>query len=222
MRVVSFDLDGTLVDYSFVEAVWFEGVPTLLSNARGIPFDEALKLVNEEYDKVGPNRLEWYDLGYWLAKFGLREEPNRLLHRFKDRLRLYPDTLPTLHRLREAGFTLIIITSATRDFIDITLKHTNLASLITRVFSTTSDFGKAGKDEGVYLSVLAELNLRPSELYHVGDSRVFDFEVPRRVGVEAYLLDRSGKERSEFVVGSLEEFASKIILSSRHRYTLLP
>jgi len=211
LRVVSFDLDGTLVDYSFVEAVWFEGVPKLLSNARGISFEEALKLVNEEYDKVGPNRLEWYDLGYWLTKFGLREEPNRLLHRFKDRLRLYPDTLPTLNKLREANFTLIIITTATRDFIDITLTYTNLAPLITRVFSTTSDFGKAGKDEEVYLSVLAELNLQPSDLYHIGDSRLFDFEIPRRVGVEAYLLDRSGKERGEFIVKSLEEFALKII-----------
>jgi FMN phosphatase YigB (HAD superfamily) len=210
LRVVSFDLDGTLVDYSFVDAVWFEGVPTLLANARGISFDEALKLVNEEYDKVGPSRLEWYDLGYWLTKFGLSEEPNRLLHRFKDRLKLYPDTLPALNKLRRAGFTLIIITSATRDFIDITLTCTNLAPFITRVFSTTSDFGRAGKDEEVYLTVLAELNLQPSDLYHIGDSRVFDFEVPRRVGVKAYLLDRSGKERGEFVVRSLEEFASKI------------
>ncbi len=210
LRVVSFDLDGTLVDYSFVEAVWFEGVPTLLADARGIPFDEALKLVNEEYDKVGPSRLEWYDLGYWLSKFGLREEPNRLLHRFKDRLRLYPDTLPTLTKLHKSGFTLIIITSATRDFIDITLTYTSLAPLISRVFSTTSDFGKAGKDEEVYLSVLAELNLRPSDLYHIGDSRIFDFEIPRRVGVKAYLLDRNRKERGEFVVRSLEEFASRI------------
>lgn len=210
MGVVSFDLDGTLVDYSFVEAVWFEGVPKLLSTARGLSFDEALKLVNEEYEKVGPSRLEWYDLGYWLAKFGLREEPNRLLHRFRDRLRLYPDTLPTLSKLSHAGFTLIIITSATRDFIDVTLAYTDLAPLITRVFSTTSDLGKAGKDEEVYLSVLAELNLQPSDLYHIGDSRLFDFEVPRRVGVKAYLLDRSGKERGEFVVRSLEEVASKI------------
>ena len=210
LKVVSFDLDGTLVDYSFVNAIWFKGVPMLLSRARGISFDEALKLVNEEYDKVGPSRLEWYDLGYWLAKFSLREEPNRLLHRFKDRLTLYPDTLPALNKLHRAGFTLIIITTATRDFIDITLTYTNLASLITRVFSTTSDFGKAGKDEEVYLSVLAELNLQPSDLYHIGDNRVFDFEVPRMVGVKAYLLDRSGRERGEFIVGSLEEFASKI------------
>ncbi len=210
VRYISFDLDGTLVDYGFVEAVWFEGIPSLLSASRGLSFNEALKMVNEEYDKVGPNRLEWYDLGYWLAKFGVNEEPNRLLNRFKNRLKLYPDTLAALNKLSRDGYTLIIITSASRDFIDVTLSNTNLTPLITRVFSTTSDFGKAGKDEEVFLRVLAELNLKPSELYHVGDSQVFDFEVPRKVGVRAYLLDRSGREKGEYVVNSLLEFASKI------------
>jgi len=182
----------------------------LLSYARGISFNEALRLVNEEYEKVGPNRLEWYDLGYWLKRFELKKEPNRLLHRFKNRLRLYPDTIPTLNKLLRLGFTLIIVTSASRNFIDVTLANTDLANLVTRVFSTTSDFGKAGKDEEVFLRVTAEFNIQPSDLYHVGDSRVFDFEVPRKVGVKAYLLDRSGKEKGEFVVTSLDEFASKI------------
>ncbi len=209
-RFISFDLDGTLVDNGFVEAVWFEGIPKLLSDTGGVSFNDALKFVNKEYGLVGPNRLEWYDLGYWLKRFGLKEEPSRLLNRFKDRLRLYPDTLPALSKLRSKGYTLIIITSATRDFIDITVNSSNLSTLISRVFSTTSDFGKAGKDEEVFLKVLAELNLQPPELYHVGDSIVFDFEVPKKVGVKAYLLDRSGEEKGEFVVNNLLEFASKV------------
>lgn len=209
-RFISFDLDGTLVDYEFVNAVWFEGIPSLISFARGIPFNEALEMVKEEYAKVGPNRLEWYDLKYWLAKFELNEEPNPLLNRFKDRLRLYPDTIPTLTKLFSQGCNLFIITSATRDFINVTLSHTNLTSFIARIFSTTSDFGKAGKDEEVFLRVVTELGLKPQELYHIGDNRIFDFEVPRRVGVNAYLLDRSGQEKGEYIVNSLWEFASKI------------
>ncbi len=207
---VSFDLDGTLVDDRFVEAVWFEGVPTLFAEDRGVPFDEALRLVVEEYDSVGPKRLEWYNLDYWLRRFNLREEPKSLLYSFRGRLSLYPDTLPALRRLYADGYRLIVVTSAARDFVDIALGHTGLSDFIDEVFSAPSDFQKAGKDEELFAKVLEALALEPQCLYHVGDNRVFDFEVPRELGIEAFLLDRRSAVRGEYIVSSLEEFVERV------------
>lgn len=71
-KVVSFDLDGTLTDASFVDSVWLEGIPRLYSIKKGVSFDDVRKAVKREYDKVGKEKLRWYDLHYWIKKFDLK------------------------------------------------------------------------------------------------------------------------------------------------------
>ena len=65
-RLISFDLDGTLTDANFVESVWLEGIPKLYSNKKGVTFNDARKAVKKEYDKVGNEKLKWYDINYWI------------------------------------------------------------------------------------------------------------------------------------------------------------
>jgi putative hydrolase of the HAD superfamily len=71
IKVISFDLDGTLFDNRFVDSVWLEEIPRLYSVKKRVPIDDARKAVKGEYDKVGKERLEWYDLNYWIRKFDL-------------------------------------------------------------------------------------------------------------------------------------------------------
>lgn len=40
IRLVSFDLDGTLVNSKFVDLVWMEGVPRLYGKRHGVDFTE--------------------------------------------------------------------------------------------------------------------------------------------------------------------------------------
>jgi hypothetical protein len=44
IKAISFDLDGILVDYRFVESVWFEGIPRLYSAKKRVSFDDAKKI----------------------------------------------------------------------------------------------------------------------------------------------------------------------------------
>jgi FMN phosphatase YigB (HAD superfamily) len=71
IKVISFDLEGTLVTPNFSQAVWHEGIPSLYANQKGISFVEAKAIVLREYQAVGDQRKEWYDIKYWFSHFGL-------------------------------------------------------------------------------------------------------------------------------------------------------
>ena len=89
-RVVSFDLDGTITDLSFVNSVWLEGMPRLYALKNGLAFEDAKNSVMSEYAKVGRERLEWYDMSYWIAKLGLDVSPREVLSSFEDKIRDLP------------------------------------------------------------------------------------------------------------------------------------
>jgi len=49
IHVVSFDLEGTLLDMTFSEKVWNEGLPRLYAEKYRLDFSEAKKIVLKEY-----------------------------------------------------------------------------------------------------------------------------------------------------------------------------
>ena len=71
IRIISLDMDGTLMKSRFVDKVWMEGVPSLYADKAGLDFAEAKEHVISEYARVGSDRMEWYDLLYWIDRFGL-------------------------------------------------------------------------------------------------------------------------------------------------------
>jgi FMN phosphatase YigB (HAD superfamily) len=79
-----------------------------------------------------------------------------------------------------------------------------------RVFSSTFDFGVVKKTVKLYQRVCDILGVSPQEMIHVGDDRKFDFDVPRRLGILAYHLDRTSKHEGDFVIHSLEELNTKL------------
>ena len=52
-KIISFDMDGTLIDSEFTDWVWSHGIPTLYAAKTGLSFDEAKAFVEGEYRKVG-------------------------------------------------------------------------------------------------------------------------------------------------------------------------
>ena len=59
MKVVSFDVVGTLVDSYYEDYVWKEAVPRLYSRKRGVGIEEAKDCVLREYDRIGKNDIRW-------------------------------------------------------------------------------------------------------------------------------------------------------------------
>ena len=205
IKVISFDLDGTLIDNRFVDSVWFEGIPLLYSTKKGVSVDVARKAVKRKYNMVGKDRLEWYDLHYWIRKFDLDVAPQQLLRNFEHRIRSYPEVSKVLEELKQRGFRLIIVTNARREFVELELEKAQIGDYFERVFSSTSDFKLVKKTVNLYQRVCNILEVSPQEIIHVGDDWNFDFDVPRGLGILALHLDRTGKHKGKFVIHSLEE-----------------
>ncbi len=89
VMVISFDLDGTLFDNRFVDSVGLEEIPRLYSVKMKGSVDYARRIVKREYDMVGKERLEWYDIPYWIRRFGLNVEAEELLRNFEHRKRVW-------------------------------------------------------------------------------------------------------------------------------------
>jgi len=210
IEVVSFDLDGTLLDTSFVDSVWLEEIPRLYSVEKGVSVEDARKVVRREYDGVGKERLEWYDIHYWIRRFSLNVEAKELLRNFEHRIKPYPEVPKVLEQLKQRGFTLVVVTNAGREFVELELEKAKMKDRFDRFFSSTFDFGVVKKTVKLYQRVCNILGVSPQEMIHVGDDRNFDFDVPRRLGILAYHLDRTSKHEGDFVIHSLEELNTKL------------
>jgi len=207
-KIISFDMDGTLVDAEFTDWVWGHGIPTLYAKKTGVSFEEAKALVTQEYLKVGEGAIEWYDIKYWFRFFQLGESWKAVMERYADKIRVYPDVNRLLQRL-EGRFPLILTSNAGREFIDLEMEVTGLGGYFYRVFSATTDFGEVKKTVGFYQRICQILETRPQEIVHVGDHYEFDYLIPRSLGIRAFYLDRSGKRSGDSVIPELRDLEER-------------
>lgn len=208
-EVISFDMDGTLVSPRYVDRVWMEGIPELYAKRHGVELDNAKEIVIGEYLKIGSDRLEWYDLGYWLEKFDLKIDKYELLEMYRSEIEVYPEVEEVLDSLRDAGYELVVTSNAAREFIEMELD--GLMDRFSRVFSVTSDFRDVKKSPRSYILVCRALGRKPLEVLHIGDHYVYDYEAPIEAGLDALFLDRKGNRSGPEVVVDLREAADRIL-----------
>lgn len=213
VRVISFDVDGTLVDSSFTDHVWLEGIPRLYASRHTIDIDSAKRIVREEYDKIGEEDIRWYQLDYWFNHFDLKESPHNLLDRYKYYLALYDDVIQVLESL-STDYTLIVASNAHRDFLSLTLSE--IESYFDYIFSAVSDFNEVRKHEDFYWKICRTLDIRPEDMAHVGDHCKFDYEVPSSLGIHAFYLRRLPHKKKDPtkahqpLITTLKEFENEV------------
>jgi len=208
IKVISFDLDGTLIDINFDELIWFEEIPKLYAEKYKLPIEKAKEKVFAEYHKEKGN-LGWVDIDFWFDKFGLTEA-DKFLSDLKHNIKLFPEVKKSIFDLSK-NYKLIIITRASKKFMDLKLDVENLKDYFSDVFSTVHHFKTLKKDEEIYKKVIKKLDINPEEMAHIGDHLEFDFNIPRKLGINAYYLDREKSKHGDFIVHNLSEFAKKIM-----------
>src|SRR5881296_4279156 len=112
--------------------------------------------------------------------------------RRRDAMRLFPDTVESLERLRRRGIPLALVTngdaSQQRDKIE---RHD-----LGRFFDVVlieGEFGVGKPEEIVYRHALRALEVRPSEAWMVGDNLEWDVAAPQRLGLRGVWVDVHGR-----------------------------
>jgi putative hydrolase of the HAD superfamily len=208
IRVVSFDMEGTLIDHNYSKTIWEGDIPALYAEAHGLPLEEARKKVFEEYAEVGEGRPEWYDMGYWWRRLGLPHYWRNLPQRRKTECNVYPDTQPALNRIGKK-YPIIVCSNTIREFLQIQLACVEYP--FSKIFSAPTDFNAVKKAPDFYRRVCDILEIKPEDLAHIGDHEEFDYRAPKQLGVKAYHLDRTKQLKGEFVVHDLNEFADRLL-----------
>lgn len=205
-RVVSFDLEGTLITPDFSYAVWSEAIPRLYALSRGIDIEKARVEVFSAYREIGEQRLEWYDIRYWFKRFGLGDY-RQVMEDCRHLARPYPEVAEVVSRLTRR-FQVIIASNSSRDFMDYLISP--LPEAFSRVFSSVSDFGQVKKPP-FYLEVCRILGVEPGEVLHVGDSWEFDVCAAQDAGMEALYLNREGKSTVPDSLASLRDLETRLL-----------
>ncbi len=207
-KVISFDLDGTLVRGAFGEMVWHVGIPRSYAEKHGLRFEEAQRMILREYAAVGDENLLWYDVEFWLDRFGLAISAHELLDAYAEHIELTPHAMDVVQHLK-TRYRLAIASNAGRIFVDKELAHAGLLDNFEYVVSATSDLGMVKKEERFYHSLAAALRVSTADIVHVGDHKVFDYEVPGSLGIECYHYDPSGRSNGA-VINDLHELLKRL------------
>jgi len=207
IEVVSFDMEGTLIDDGYSNLIWETDIPRLYGEEHGLDLDTARAKVLGEYAQVGEERPEWYDIDYWFKRLGLDYDWRELLRQREGACIVYSEVPGVLERMDDE-YTLIVSSNTIREFLDVQL--TKLPDVFTEVYSAPSDLKTVKKTDSFYSRICEEMGVDPSRMAHVGDSLKFDYEEPRKLGIHSFYLDRQGRSSREHVVRDLDEFEEKL------------
>ncbi len=202
-RVISFDVDGTLVKKTLADRFWFVEVPRLYIKYNHLGFDEAVEFLKRNYDEVGDRDIRWYLPKYWFDRFGFEEKPTEILKNISDEVEFFQDALDVLSSL-DSDYDLIVISNAPEEFLNVQLK--DVENYFSKIYSCVSDLGQVKKDARVYEKICADYGVAPEDVVHVGDDWDFDYRSPQKIGVNTFLIDRDGKfDRKNGVLRDLRD-----------------
>ena len=205
IKVVSFDVEGTMVTTDFSYAIWFEMIPQCYAERWGLSFEEATIKIKQEYDSLGDRQIDWYDVQYWFTRFDLGKA-DIAMEGLQPRVRYYPETKDVLTRL-DGVYKLSVASGSPRPFLKHLLRDTE--HHFSHVFSSTTDFQQV-KTAEFYKNMCRRLGVNPEQVVHVGDHQQFDCIEPASIGIRAYYLDREGKSGDPAAVRDLAQFAKTL------------
>jgi putative hydrolase of the HAD superfamily len=205
IKIVSFDVEGTMVTTDFSYSIWFEMIPQRYADRWGLSFEQATQKIKHEYDSLGDQHIDWYDVQYWFTRFDLGKA-DIAMEQLQPRVKYYPETKDVLKKL-DGKYKLSVASGSPRPFLKHLLRDT--AHHFSSIFSSTTDFRQV-KTAGFYKNMCRQLGVKPEQVVHVGDHLQFDCLEPASIGMRAYYLDREGKWGDPVAVRDLAQFAETL------------
>lgn len=231
--IVFFDAGDTLLHAHpsfaelFAETCRAAGHPLAASEVEDVQRSLGAHMIEVAYESGIENPSLSYDasLKFWTALYRLLLQKldldealaERLVEVFSDRssYRLFDDAAPALHKLREQGYRIGLISNF-ETWLDELLVELELGETFdVKVISGVEGVEKP--DPRIYRAALEKAGVTPDAAVHVGDSVKFDIEPAERLGMHPILLDRSGRyEGSQWpTISSLEDLPAQVANISR-------
>ena len=190
MEAVFFDIDGTLLTEMPLIELFLPQVYERLSKKLGIDRESAReRFLKEIFSRR--DTYDWHDWNFFFKLFGLDMDYAELMKRYPHKLRVYPDTVPTLEWLKNEGYKLGVITSGP-EYQRLKLELAGLSGYFD-VIVTREDVKAIKPEPKIFLHALETLGVRPGEALMVGDSLSQDVYGAKNVGMTAVWINRDGE-----------------------------
>ncbi|MDT0234939.1 HAD family hydrolase [Curtobacterium sp. BRB10] len=207
-RAICFDLDGTLFDHQGSARV---GVTRFLQGFGVEPTEAAIRAwftaEDEQFERWRSGAISFREqrrgrLRTVLPHLGV-EVPgddaaldavfDDYLRSYREAWRLFPESLPLLHELREHGHRLGLLTNGTESQQLDKLARTGLADAFD-VVCISERIGFQKPDVRAFHTLAAQLGLDPTDCLFVGDDPERDVAGARAAGMRAVLVDQAQPE----------------------------
>lgn len=210
VRAVLFDYGLTLVTFTFPRA----GLMQVLERVRpwlGADAPDAqtlmrdvVEVIESELPTSGKDEIDYMDLYDRAWRRAGLDVPRRTLYRILDleqqcwdrAMRVAPDALEALDRLRARGLRTAVVSNAPfpPEFMH---RQTRLSGIAERVDAVvfSSEVGRRKPAPELYLAALDRLGAEPAETLFVGDRVLEDYDGPRRLGMQAVLCTALAREQ---------------------------
>lgn len=140
----------------------------------------------------------WRDLAKdWLERMGAPDSALKPLLELADTrlygldqhtFTLFSDVLPTLLKLRDQGWRMVVLSNWDYSLPRI-LRNLGISDMFEQVFASLQE-GPEKPDPALFRIVSERVGLAPASIVHVGDNPVDDLEGARSAGWQALFLDR--------------------------------
>jgi HAD superfamily hydrolase (TIGR01549 family) len=203
-ETVIFDVGGTLVgfedDAPFDKFLTMIEVPHRFTSGSDLRFSLLNILSKRRDEAVGVGFAD--DLSnWWLTICGDLFPKSPVVARYMWELlkrnyfdSLFPDTLPTLQRLKTRGVPMGIVSNYGPNLLDLLFKL-NITPYFDFAIVSTNE-GVAKPDPRIFEMGLEAAGVSADQALYVGDNVVDDIEGASNVGIDAVLINRPGREPS--------------------------
>jgi putative hydrolase of the HAD superfamily len=154
--------------------------------------------IEDPFDATEENsyaRVKAFDLAV-LARLGMTDVDDLAIRAIEGAFAqrsawyVYPDVMPALGTLRDAGFRMGVISNFVWGGVE--LIHALDLAPHFEALTVSARVGFQKPHRGIFQHALDSLGVGPDRAMHVGDSYKADVEGARRMGITPVLIDRSG------------------------------
>jgi putative hydrolase of the HAD superfamily len=207
VRVISLDVTGTLVDGRPIKHFWDALIPAAYARKHRISFKEAFSHVKQAYETISRDDVEWYLPEYWMRRLNIGDGVKELFEELRQMITFFPDVESTIVKL-SSNYNMIVSSNLPIRLIEVILD--DFKKYFSKLFSSVSTYSLPYKTAEFYSKVCSDTGFKPEEILHIGDNTLYDFVIPRLVGMRSILVKRYKRLIGDHEVSSLKQVLDKI------------